>query len=458
MASSEQSEVIIEAPQEIKYFILESSEKYNLLTKKKKASEEENLVYQAIRFFIVKLNEEYKSYQKNMRYRQNVYTAEIFISLISIFLGQLFGFAQNSDIMAKVGTQLTSLFGGIGLLVTIVTAYLNNTTQKYLESSSSTELDENTFKLMYLHIDDKVIKAFINDLKKPKVNVSNANGTEDNGMKDNGTKDNGTKDNGSKGNGSKDNGSKDNGSKDNGSKDNGSNANGTKGDDLIAKIESNLYSKSNDIDSEFTMFTALDFYIIQLKRRNDILTRERIFDTSVSALFFFFILAISIFLSLVVQDSTQTFLSKDTEQTLSLSLMYLGGIWFGLIFLSKSYDFLESLENRLYAKLNDDQCKLKMKELKDNEFKNDAFSYWLKELVRYEKKNTLAEKTNSKRNLRIIHLQLYPFWVTNIELILNGIKPMILKDRKKYRLQKKKFDNRISFKDIYSSNRSDKDE
>ncbi|CAG8591349.1 20036_t:CDS:2 [Cetraspora pellucida] len=172
--SSEHNEDFIKTPQEgdfiktheVKYFIIESNEKYKLLAGKDKPDNsnntdiDDNLKHQIIKFFIVKLNEEYKSFQKNMRFRQNLYVAEIFISLISIFLGQLFALAEDSDIMAKIGTQLSSVFGAIGVLVTIVTAYLNNTAQKYLEAGSSTELDENTFKPMYLHIDDNVIKKF----------------------------------------------------------------------------------------------------------------------------------------------------------------------------------------------------------------------------------------------------------------------------------------------------------
>ncbi|CAG8500366.1 10965_t:CDS:2 [Dentiscutata heterogama] len=439
MGSSEQN-------QGVRYYIVDPNQSSK---ENKKVNEEENLIHQLIKFYIVKLNEEYKLYQKNLRYRQNVYAAEIFISLISICLGQLFGFAEHSDIMAKVGTQLSSLFGGIGLLVTIVTAYLNNTAQKYLESSSSTELDENTFKLMYLHIDDKVIKEFVNDLKKvevskgDKTNVIQSKGGETNvDQSESGETNVDQSESGEK-------------------KDDENNID-------IDQMKLPLYTK--DKESKFNMFTALDFYIIQLKRRNDILTRERIFDSSVSVLFFFFILAISIFLSLVFQDTNQTYLSKDTEQALSLSLMYLGGIWFGLIFLSKSYDLLESLENRMYVKneIKNDQredesdkdfISRKIRERKAIERENDPFSYWLKELVKYEKKNTLSNSTKkSKRSFRIIHLQLYPFWVTNIELILNGIKPMILIDRKKYKYGMKKYDDRIFFNEIYSSNKCHKND
>ncbi|CAG8839645.1 5259_t:CDS:2, partial [Gigaspora margarita] len=59
---------------------------------------------------------------------------------------------ETYNIIAKVGTQLSSLLGGIGAL-------------KYYESSGVKEIDENTFKPMYLNIEDKVIKQFVKHLK-----------------------------------------------------------------------------------------------------------------------------------------------------------------------------------------------------------------------------------------------------------------------------------------------------
>ncbi|CAG8671729.1 20019_t:CDS:2 [Cetraspora pellucida] len=351
--SSEPNEDIIKTPQEVKYFIIESNEKYKLHGKDKSDDPDidEDTKHQIIKFFIVRLNEEYKSYQKNMRFRQNLYVAEIFISLISIFLGQLFALAEDSDIMAKIGTQISSIFGAIGVLVTVVTAYLNNTAQKYLETGSSTELDENTFKPMYLHINDKVIKNFGNSFK----------------------------------------------------------------------------GKSEPSDK----LTLLDFYVIKLMRRNDILLRERIFDMTVSVFFFFFILGISIFLSLLFQVPNQTYITRDEERILRLSLMYLGGIWIVLIILSKSFDFIETLEFRVYAKKDDN--------LPEG-------------LIKYERdlmeELTDDPKTIPKRKLHRVRLKLYPQWVANIELILNGIGPII--DEKDYN----KFSNRTISRQVYTANKN----
>ncbi|CAG8492425.1 9340_t:CDS:2 [Gigaspora margarita] len=131
-----------------------------------KAEQLENGKCQVIRYMIVKLNEEYKTYRKNMKSRQNLLGAQIFLSLIAIFLGELFAFAENSNIIAKIGPQLSSLLGGIATLVTIFTVYLNRTEQKYYESSSVTNLDENMFRLMYLHIATKFIKHYSADLSE----------------------------------------------------------------------------------------------------------------------------------------------------------------------------------------------------------------------------------------------------------------------------------------------------
>ncbi|CAG8531307.1 12184_t:CDS:2, partial [Cetraspora pellucida] len=301
--SSEQDEDFIKTPQEVKYFIVESNENYKLARKNKSDNPDnsdidENLKHQIIKFFIVKLNEEYKSYQKNMRFRQNLFVAEIFISLTSIFLGQLFALAEDSDIMTKIGTQLSSVFGVIGVLVTIVTAYLNNTAQKYFEAGSSTELDESTFKLMYLHIDDKVIKEF-------------------------------------------------------------------------------------------------------------------------------------------------------------------GGIWIGVIILSKSCDFIESLELRIYAKEVNQDDSLDNKKTNDevkeayvnDSLEHDDNDYVFPSRLKYDRKymydkrkskegmegvtqNEPKEFKKPQKTFRLFHLQLFPLWVTNIELILNEIRPIIIDKYKDYKKQK----------------------
>ncbi|CAG8769976.1 9873_t:CDS:1, partial [Gigaspora rosea] len=121
---------------------------------------------QVIKYMIVKLNEQYKAYKNNMKSRQNVFAAQIFLSLIAIFLGQLFALAETYNIIAKVGTQLSSLLGGIGTLVALFTAYINRTKEKYDESSSETVIDKNNFKPMYLNIDDIVIKQFVKNLQE----------------------------------------------------------------------------------------------------------------------------------------------------------------------------------------------------------------------------------------------------------------------------------------------------
>ncbi|CAG8803373.1 33819_t:CDS:2, partial [Racocetra persica] len=201
------------------------SEKSKLEKNKREDSHEDDseadFKRQKIKYFIIKLNEEYKLYRRNIRYRQNLCAAQIFISMMAIFLGKLFSLASKSNIMEKVGAQLSTTFGGIGVLVTIITAYINNTAQKYLDESSLTEIDKEKFKLMYLHIHDNILDRF---------------------------------------------------------------------------------------SDEF--------------------------------------------------DPDQTYVSKDVEHALRHSLLYLGEIWFGLIILSKSFDFFECLEFRFYSLKNDLQHEL----------------------------------------------------------------------------------------------------
>ncbi|CAG8515678.1 10731_t:CDS:2 [Cetraspora pellucida] len=407
---TELNEISIQTPQEgnviktspeIKYFLVESKEKYKISdgeNQQANSGVDRHLKHQIVKFFFVKLNEEYKLYQKNMKFSKNLYIAEIFISLISIFLGQLFALAEESDIMPKVGTQLSTLFGAIGVLVTITTVYLNNTAQKYLETGSSTETDQDTFKLMHLHINDKVIEEIGTSLKNESTSDDTSLNKKSTPLNDKSTPD------------------------------------------------KKIPEKNN-----FNTFTMIDFLIIKLKRRNNILYRESIFDITVSVLFFFFILAISIFLSLVFQVPNQTYLTKDLERTLRLSLTYLGGIWIVLIILSKSYDFIEDLEFRVFATLTKGDIDNTSKKIDDN--------YHCR--IKYEKKNSTEglivnnpKKSDEERHFHIVRLRLYPLWVTNIELILNGIKPIIKNPYEQAYKYKSKF---ISI-EVYDSNRNEEKE
>ncbi|CAG8628277.1 5433_t:CDS:2 [Cetraspora pellucida] len=79
-----------------------------------KRTKEAKKMNQKIKFSIFKLNEEYKMFMKNVKNR-------------------------------------------VGILVTISTAYFNYTSEKYLEGASETKIEDKTFKLMHLHIEEELI-------------------------------------------------------------------------------------------------------------------------------------------------------------------------------------------------------------------------------------------------------------------------------------------------------------
>ncbi|KAF0557927.1 hypothetical protein F8M41_011738 [Gigaspora margarita] len=119
---------------------------------------------QIIRYMIVKLTRNIKCIKKYEISSKPVRCTDFFI-IDYFFSWSIIRACRNIQYNFEVGTQLSSLLGGIGALVAIVTAYLNKTTQKYYESSGVKEIDENTFKPMYLNIEDKVIKQFVKHLK-----------------------------------------------------------------------------------------------------------------------------------------------------------------------------------------------------------------------------------------------------------------------------------------------------
>ncbi|CAG8658735.1 869_t:CDS:2, partial [Racocetra fulgida] len=104
---------------------------------------------QHIRFKIMLLNEHYKSYKNKLRCRFNLCIAQIFISLIAIFI------AKN---ISKIGPLISSLFVMAGTITTIFTVYLNLSSEKYYEKSGYTEVTKDVFKPMLLDVNKSVLK------------------------------------------------------------------------------------------------------------------------------------------------------------------------------------------------------------------------------------------------------------------------------------------------------------
>ncbi|CAG8605379.1 8243_t:CDS:2 [Dentiscutata erythropus] len=109
------------------------------------SEDEDNEILQYVRFKIITLNEEYKWYKINMKIRFHMCVAQIFIALISIFIGQLLSVAKHIntiDDIGKIGSVVSSIFVIAGTITTIFTVYLNNSSEKYFERSGNTEITE----------------------------------------------------------------------------------------------------------------------------------------------------------------------------------------------------------------------------------------------------------------------------------------------------------------------------
>ncbi|RIB02143.1 hypothetical protein C2G38_2228654 [Gigaspora rosea] len=123
--------------------------------------EKDKELHQYVRFKIIMLNEEYKSYRINMKIRFNICIAQIFIALISYFIGQILSIAKHintTDGIGKIGPVISSIFVIAGTITTIFTVYLNHSSDKYFERNGNTEITENLFKPMFLNIDTKILK------------------------------------------------------------------------------------------------------------------------------------------------------------------------------------------------------------------------------------------------------------------------------------------------------------
>ncbi|CAG8618076.1 7822_t:CDS:1 [Dentiscutata heterogama] len=205
-----------------------------------------------VKYLLLTLNDEYKTYQKNMNLRTNVFAAQFFIAGFSIFLGQLFTYESKSDTTNFIknigGSQLPTIFGAAGTLVTLITGYLNYLNEKKYDDCS-TEISSNVFKLNNLNIDKEFIqKSRTIDksrsyFRKPRSYSRKPNN------------------------------------------------------------RSRFHSESNNSEDsrKYEISSLIDLYITSLKQRNRVLFRERFIDIIVSVLFFLFILSISYFLSLTLQ-------------------------------------------------------------------------------------------------------------------------------------------------------------
>ncbi|CAG8582988.1 7866_t:CDS:1 [Cetraspora pellucida] len=303
---------------------------------------------QKIKFSIFKLNEEYKMFMKNVKNRKALFFAQIFVSLIAIFLGQLFTLVEYSNLIGKIGSLSSSLFGGAGVIVTIFTAYFNYTSEKYLEGASETKIEDKTFKLMHLHIEEELLGIFSATYK-------------DEDQKD----------------------------------------------------------KKGQEDKKL-----LSFYISKLRLLNSIFYKERMVDIIFAVLFFLFILSISIFLSLIYQDTGETYVGKNAERALRHALMYLGEIWFGLIILSKSLDVYDNLKILTFRRSSIKVANIFIELFKIFFWIVNIFTlmaiYYL--IIGRIKMNKYRYRYHL---FRMVRLKLYPAEILNIELILNGIKPIV---------------------------------
>ncbi|CAG8735781.1 16747_t:CDS:2 [Gigaspora rosea] len=118
-------------------------------------------VLQYVRFKIIILNEEYKSYRIKMKLRFNMCIAQIFIALISYLIGQVLSVAKNintTDDIGKIGSVISSVFVIASTITTIFTVYLKHSSDKYFERSGNTEITGNLFKPMFLNIDFKILE------------------------------------------------------------------------------------------------------------------------------------------------------------------------------------------------------------------------------------------------------------------------------------------------------------
>ncbi|CAG8717722.1 33820_t:CDS:2, partial [Gigaspora margarita] len=123
--------------------------------------EKDKELLQYVRFKIIMLNEEYKSYRINMKNRFNMCLAQIFIALIAFFIGQILSIAKHINTTSDIGTigsVVSSVFVIASTITTIFTVYLNNSSDKYFERNSNTEITGNLFKPMFLNIDFKILK------------------------------------------------------------------------------------------------------------------------------------------------------------------------------------------------------------------------------------------------------------------------------------------------------------
>ncbi|RIB06274.1 hypothetical protein C2G38_2116452 [Gigaspora rosea] len=253
-------------------------------------------VLQYVRFKIIILNEEYKSYRIKMKLRFNMCIAQIFIALISYLIGQVLSVAKNintTDDIGKIGSVISSVFVIASTITTIFTVYLKHSSDKYFERSGNTEITGNLFKPMFLNIDFKILE--------------------------------------------------------------------------------NLY--------EFRQIIL--YFTLNLRKKNDILSKEKLIDLLISSVFFLYILfSLLILTSIYAAGSEKSNQSTDqsTDHLFRHSLLWLGGVWLVCIILSKS---VNNLEYRLNQKYDIDISKYFTEDSKSIEKKLGLVFRFIKFLIRF---------------------------------------------------------------------------
>ncbi|CAG8656056.1 8595_t:CDS:2, partial [Scutellospora calospora] len=121
---------------------------------------------QTVKLEIMSLNEEYKSFKKNIKNRRHLCAAHIILALIAVFLGQLLTWAEKTKMTGSIGPLISSIIVVTGSIITIVTTLLNRFSNKELEKGYSTQVTDKVFRPMYIHIPDEILLKIHQHLKK----------------------------------------------------------------------------------------------------------------------------------------------------------------------------------------------------------------------------------------------------------------------------------------------------